>query len=145
MSQLIESRDIPICLLIEKAPDVPGQWQVYCLNVNVVSYGNSPEHALEMGREAASIVIIDDLNKGSEPTRRRASEEDWNRFNLLQKEAQKIDSSDINNHKIILVHETLYFERRTSKADTSTLPILSQNPVWIPPKEPLIELQLACG
>lgn len=44
---------------IFRAKDVPGQWVAHDITSDVVSQGNSPEHALKMLLEAIAIVASD--------------------------------------------------------------------------------------
>jgi len=57
-------------LLIEPAPDVDGCWLAHILDIDVVSYGESFRHALEMGLEAAAMVVSDDVEHGRDPLER---------------------------------------------------------------------------
>jgi len=53
--------------IIEPADDVPDTWTAHCLEFDVVSVGNSAEHAVDMVVEAAAIVIEEALNDGRDP------------------------------------------------------------------------------
>jgi predicted RNase H-like HicB family nuclease len=64
-------------IVLWRAEDVPGQWLAHCLELDVVSQGNSLPHALEMVKEAIETVIVADLQKGLDPARRRAPQEEW--------------------------------------------------------------------
>lgn len=44
-----------------------GQWEAYCPEVDVVTLGNTRDHALEMLREAVAIVVEDDLSARRDP------------------------------------------------------------------------------
>lgn len=57
--------------MIAPADDVPGQWVGHCLDLDIVSAGTSPEHALEMVTEAVNECIEDDLAHGRDPFARR--------------------------------------------------------------------------
>ena len=46
---------------ITRAEDVEGCWIAYCPEFDVVSYGDSPQHAGDMVRDALEMVILDDL------------------------------------------------------------------------------------
>ena len=59
---------------ITRAEDVDGCWVAYCPEFDVVSYGDSPQHAAEMIRDALEMVILDDLNNGLDPSTRRAED-----------------------------------------------------------------------
>lgn len=59
------------------APDVPGQWEAHCLDLDVVTMGNSFTHAVHMLVEAIAIVVSDDIQNGRNPFDRKAPPEDW--------------------------------------------------------------------
>ena len=46
------------------APDLPGQWIGHCLELDVVSQGNSASHALEMVAEAIELLAQDNVEHG---------------------------------------------------------------------------------
>jgi predicted RNase H-like HicB family nuclease len=54
-------------VLIAPADDVPGQWVGHCLDLDIVSAGTSPEHALEMATEAVNECVADDVAHGRNP------------------------------------------------------------------------------
>lgn len=64
-------------IVIKPAYDIPGQWVAHCLNVDVISQGNSAEHSFEMNLEAVAQVIVDDLTRNVDPLNRRAPNEFW--------------------------------------------------------------------
>lgn len=59
------------------AADLPGKWVVHCLDFDVVSQGDSLEHAMMMIAEAASIVLVEDLKSHRDPLARRAPESEF--------------------------------------------------------------------
>src|SRR5262245_5916267 len=59
--------------VISPSQDVPGQWVAHCLNLDVLSQGNSPEHAREMLADAVEMVINDDFHAGRDPLKRSAA------------------------------------------------------------------------
>lgn len=54
-------------LLIEPASDVPGCWLAHILDIDVVTYGGGFREAMELGLEAAALVVSDDLANGRNP------------------------------------------------------------------------------
>ena len=58
-------------ITISPANDLPGTWVAHCLEFDVVTQGNTPEHAVQMIYEAVSMVIEDDLERGADPNERR--------------------------------------------------------------------------
>ena len=74
-----------ICTVVLKpATDVPGMWVAHCLDVDVVTTGRTADHALEMIREAVSMVVADDSGEGLDPLSRRAPQEFWDEAKRLR-------------------------------------------------------------
>lgn len=71
------SRTFSLNFFLKRSEEIPGQWYAHCLDVDVVTYGNSLRHALEMAKEAVDLVILEDLSQGLEPTERSAPREEW--------------------------------------------------------------------
>ncbi len=71
------TRTFSLTVYLTRAPDVAGQWVGHCLEIDVVSQGDSMRHAYEMTREAVEMVILDDLNSNREPALRSAPREEW--------------------------------------------------------------------
>lgn len=67
-------------LLIEPASDVPGCWVAHILDIDIVTFGQGFRQTLELGLEAAALVIDDDLANGLNPlARHRAPTEVYRR------------------------------------------------------------------
>lgn len=69
-----EKREVPqpngiykTWVLLRPAEDLAGAWVAHSLEFDVVSQGNSAEHAMEMVAEAVNMVVQDDLNDGRDP------------------------------------------------------------------------------
>ncbi|MEZ4432843.1 MAG: hypothetical protein R3F65_10545 [bacterium] len=54
-------------LLVEPASDVPGSWLAHILDIDVVTYGGGFREAMDLGLEAAALVVSDDLANGLNP------------------------------------------------------------------------------
>lgn len=54
-------------VLIAPAHDVPGQWLAHCLELDVVSQGNSAPHALDMIAEAIELLAESNVKAGKPP------------------------------------------------------------------------------
>lgn len=65
------------------------RWEAHVLELNVVTYGKSLGHAIDMAVEAAEMVIHDDLSAGEYPLRplRRADPEDWAAYQDIRQRA----------------------------------------------------------
>lgn len=72
-----QERSYSLHVVLRPASDLPGQWVAHCLDVDVVTYGDSPRHALEMSKEAVEMVFVDDLIANREPLDRRAPRQYW--------------------------------------------------------------------
>ena len=55
MREIREIRHFTEWFLVTPAEDLPGAWTVHCLETDVVSQGESPRHAFEMGMEAVEM------------------------------------------------------------------------------------------
>jgi predicted RNase H-like HicB family nuclease len=62
-----------VVVLVTPAEDVPGQWIAHCLNVDVVTQGDSVQHAFMMAQEAIVQVVEDDVRQGFNPLDRKSA------------------------------------------------------------------------
>jgi len=63
-------------VLVHPAEDIPGVWVARCLELGVVTQGDSVKHAFAMAAEAAAMVLVEDRGAGT-ASRHRAPDEDW--------------------------------------------------------------------
>ena len=77
MSTAAATRTFSLNVFLTRAPDVEGQWVGHCLEVDVVSQGQTMKEAFEATREAVELVVLDDLASAREPTQRSAPREEW--------------------------------------------------------------------
>ena len=54
-------------LLVKPADDVPGQWVGHCLELDIISVGDSLQDAIKMTAEATFECVVDDLVNGRDP------------------------------------------------------------------------------
>jgi predicted RNase H-like HicB family nuclease len=67
-----------LTVLVTPAKDLPNQWVAHCLNIDVVTQGDSIQHAFAMAREAVLQVVADDISQGLDPfSRPSAPEQCW--------------------------------------------------------------------
>ena len=65
-------------VLISPAQDLPGQWVAHCLELDLVSQGNSPKHAEDMIAEAIEMCADENIRAGRPPfSFRAAPDEVW--------------------------------------------------------------------
>lgn len=60
-------------LLVKPADDVPGQWVGHCLELDILSVGDSLQEAIRMTSEAMCEAIADDIEHGRSPLQRRSA------------------------------------------------------------------------
>ena len=118
----MQMMSISLHIVVRRAPDVPGQWLAHCLELDVVSQGNSLQHAITMIREAVEIVVIDDLSKGFDPLRRRASQEDWDDLWARMNKAGPIDLAEtVRSEPEFLVLESVLTLAKVSPQELADL------------------------
>lgn len=61
---------------VYRATDLAGQWVAENTTFDIVSQGNSPDHALQMVNEATLLVLQHDLETDRDPYTRGKSEPD---------------------------------------------------------------------
>jgi predicted RNase H-like HicB family nuclease len=93
--RMIEQRVYNAWVIVCPAPDVAGQWVAHCLDFDVVTQGNSFEHAIHMAGEAVAMVLTDDLNVNRDPHVRQAPAECWAPLWKLIKAGKKTSLSEI--------------------------------------------------
>ena len=67
-----------VWVLVTRSEEMPDKWVAHCLDLDIVTQGDSVDHAFAMAREAVNMVIQDDLAEGLNPfDRQPAPGEDW--------------------------------------------------------------------
>lgn len=65
-------------VVVRPSKELEGQWIAHCLELDIVTQGNSIRHVFEMIEEAVSMAVIDDLADQIEPhSRNSAPKEYW--------------------------------------------------------------------
>lgn len=97
-------------LLIKPAPDVPNQWVAHCLDLDIVTQGNSMEHAFEMLREAVGMTVCDDLEAGRDPRRRKkAPQVCWDEWDRILKHGHRVPFKEFIRTKNIVAVIPVHF------------------------------------
>jgi predicted RNase H-like HicB family nuclease len=115
-----DERRYNVWVVIRPAPDLPGQWVAHCLDIDVMSQGDSIHHALLMAYEATNIVALDELNKGRDPLARRAPPEFFGELYGLFERGEKLSPESLQKAEVegrIVVFATqleLRFEGRAA-------------------------------
>lgn len=69
-----------LSLIIERCPNIPGQWIAHVLDFDIFTQGRSLQHILEMVLEASLMVVEAEAKIGRDPLVRRAPDEFWARW-----------------------------------------------------------------
>jgi len=83
-------------VVLRPAEDVRGQWVAHCLDLDAVTQGDSPSHALNMAIEASSMILLDDIERGVNPVLRRAPEQFWSDMENLLQQSTQIEASQLH-------------------------------------------------
>ena len=67
MQDMEPMRDQTTWVLVTRSCDLPGQWVGHCLNLDVVSQGDSIEHAFQMVQEAVQFLVEEDVQAVKKP------------------------------------------------------------------------------
>lgn len=70
--------NISFWFALSPCEDIPGQWISHCLELDSISQGNTIEHALNMGIEAALMILEADQKTKINSLNRRAPDNFWN-------------------------------------------------------------------
>lgn len=62
-----EFRDYWFWVVLRPSGEIEGEWLAHCLQLDLVTQGTSPQHAIQMAREAIELVVLDDLNHDLDP------------------------------------------------------------------------------
>jgi predicted RNase H-like HicB family nuclease len=122
---LPDERSYNVWVIARPAADVPGQWVAHCLDLDVMSQGDSLAHALEMVHEAAMIVMVDELNQDRDPLERRAPAEFFSQLYGLFERGQKVTPAELSlaeNEGRVVAYATqfeLRFTRHTSEHEAA--------------------------
>ncbi|MGK4001529.1 hypothetical protein WMF31_02815 [Sorangium sp. So ce1036] len=77
---------------VKPAEDVPGQWLAHCLDIDVMTQGNSLLHAVRMLFEAVVMVAMADREVGQDlRDRKPAPEEDWAAFWSVLTDGERVE------------------------------------------------------
>lgn len=82
-----------LTVLVSRAEDLPGIWVSHCLNLDVISQGETIPEAIEAIKEAVLMVLNEDESEGLDPFgRERAPEECWHLLSRVMREGVPVDS-----------------------------------------------------
>ena len=79
----MQSHDFRFSVLVKPDEEVAGQWIAHCLDLDLVSQGNSLQHAVEMICDAIAIVLLEDAHAGFNDMQRKAPHHFWQELQRL--------------------------------------------------------------
>ena len=79
-----------VWVIARPSKDIEGQWVGHCLEFDVISQGDSLDHAIRMVLEATRMVVVDDLQKHRDPRQRRAPEDYFETLSRVISSGQKV-------------------------------------------------------
>ena len=79
MSRLLSQMVVkPTDLSVLVTPsEIDGVWVSHCLDLDIVSQGDSVEHAMKMLLEAVGMLVMDDLAHGLDPMERPSADSEY--------------------------------------------------------------------
>lgn len=135
--------DADLWIVVKPAVDVPGTWVSHCLTLDLMSQGNSPEHALEMIFEVTQNVVVEDLLAGRDPASRGAKtpDADWAELSRIVQHGTRFELSDktkpssskvrwaVNMKYLLEVHQVAA-KKKASAVQQERLQMEPMPPAW---------------
>ena len=114
-------------VLVRPASDVEGQWVAHCLNWDVVTQGDSPNHAVLMMADALELVIeADDRDDFDSELRPSAPAELWKTFSEIQLHGTRISPADaehLSTARSAMYAMIVSRVERTKTRDSADIPV----------------------
>src|SRR5580704_11273285 len=85
-----ERRVYSAWVLVHPAEDVAGAWVAHALDFDIVTHGESAEHAMNMVVEAVEMVLEEDMAEGRDPYARRAPDAFWEQLQFVQEHGVRL-------------------------------------------------------
>jgi len=98
-------------VLVERDPEADENlWVSHFLELDIISQGRTPQHAMQMLVEAVALAVTDDLNEGLDPAARgRAPQEQFDKMLKVVNEGKQIKLSDVANDSDFVLATQLTF------------------------------------
>lgn len=126
-TQLVESvrrRCINFWVVVRPAEDVEGQWVAHCLDLDVVTQGNSIAHAFQMAVEAIAMTVAESLELGIDLLSHRAPDQDWEALAQIQREGAfenlSLEVMEARSSEVLAVATQISLEIRSTHGVTPT-------------------------
>lgn len=104
------SKNYPVWILVKRSPDSEG-WESHCLELDVVSQGETAKEAYDMGVEAAKLAMQWDLEEGHDPrVRRPAPAECYEDLHYLIDKGKKLEAKEALNADFRVIAVRVMFD-----------------------------------
>lgn len=108
-------------LLVKPADDVPGQWVGHCLELDILSVGESLREAIRMTSEAMCESIVDDIGQGRSPLERRPAPPEYTtELNRVLSEGQQLQLAQLAGNERGTVALQIHFHLEQLEAEEPT-------------------------
>jgi predicted RNase H-like HicB family nuclease len=106
----MNTREYNFWFVFKRAGDVPGEWVGHCLDLDVVTQGNSLQHAMQMLSEACSMTVCDDVRSSMDPLDRRAPQACWDSMFNIANHGVPVDFGTLDETKVSYVACNVVFK-----------------------------------
>lgn len=122
--------ELSFWILVHPVSDVPGQWVGHCLDLDIVSVGDSREHATQMVMEAVSTCLVDDLEQGRQPFELldKAPQEHWDALERVTRKGTYSDGTPASSSDAVVAGQLHISIKAESQARPS---VRRLPPVWM--------------
>ena len=116
-----------VSVLLSRSDQVEGQWVAECLDIGLVTQGDSVQHAMEMMLEAVMLVIAEDLRALRETFdsrwRRPSEDKHWRTYARVLSEGSPVSIEDTSRCQAVAA--ALLVHRKVLNTGLATRPLLA--------------------
>ena len=131
------STKYPVWILIKRSAEIEGQWVSHCLELDVVSQGDSAEDAYKMGVEASQLAMKWDIQEGLDPRGRpQAPAECFDDLHYLIEQGNRfeVDEALSSDFRVMAVRVEFDLEKLERLASGE-----EEGDCFSPPPEPVMK------
>ncbi len=88
--RIVHAKTYNLSMLFSRAGDLPSAWVAHVLDFDLVTQGDTLQHAMAMALEATALVAKWDVEQGKDPLDRRAPDAEWARFYEIAQHGQPL-------------------------------------------------------
>ena len=122
-------------VLVSRAADLPGQWLGHCLDLDLMSQGNSIDEAMESMVEIVSLAMVEDLKEGLDPFQVRegapeACWQEWMQITATGRPLSALTADQVSSVRALAVQVQLELE---IKQQPSLVPLTLRDHMQLSP------------